>query len=60
MRDLGQLIKANPGKCKVVVQLVSEAEKLAVDLPSKGLAVAISEELIVRLDGIAELSYTLN
>ncbi len=60
VRDLGQLIKANPGKCKVVVQLVSEAEKLAVDLPSKGLAVAISEDLIVRLDGIAELSYTLN
>jgi len=60
VRDLGQLIKANPGKCKVVVQLVSEADKLAVDLPSKGLAVAISEDLIVRLDGIAELSYTLN
>jgi DNA polymerase-3 subunit alpha len=60
VRDLGQLIKANPGKCKLVVQLVSEAEKLAVDLPSKGLAVAINEELVGRLDGIAELNYALN
>ncbi|MCB9183819.1 MAG: DNA polymerase III subunit alpha [Flavobacteriales bacterium] len=60
VKELGMLMKANPGPCKVVVQLVSKEENMAVDLPSKGIAVAISEELVRGLDGIAELSYTLN
>lgn len=60
VRELGTLIKAHPGKCKVVVQLVSDAEKLAVDLPSKGLTIDITEDFINGLDGIAEVTYALN
>lgn len=60
IRELGMLIKANPGSCKVTVQLVSKEENMAVDLPSKGIAVAINDDMVRGLDGIAELSYTLN
>jgi len=59
-KELGQLIKANPGKCKVQVQLVSKAENMAVDLPSKSLSVGITEDLVLALDGLADVSYTLN
>ena len=59
-KELGQLIKANPGKCKVNVQLVSREDNLAVDLPSKSLSVGITEDLVLALDGMAELSYALN
>ncbi len=59
-RELGQLIKAHPGKCKVNLQLVSAAENMAVDLPSKSLSVGITEDLVLALDGMADLSYTLN
>ena len=59
-KELGQLIKANPGKCKVQVQLVSKAENMAVDLPSKTLSVGITEDLVLALDGLADVSYTLN
>ncbi|MBK6832383.1 MAG: DNA polymerase III subunit alpha [Flavobacteriales bacterium] len=60
VRELGLLIKSNPGKCKVNLQLVSQAENMAVDLPSKSLSVGITEELVSGLDGMAEVSYTLN
>ena len=36
-RELGQLLKASPGKCKVNFQLISTAENIAVEAPSKGL-----------------------
>ncbi len=59
-RQLGQLLKAWPGKCKVNVQLVSEQEKMALEAPTKGISVAVSEDLIRSLDGLADVSYTLN
>ena len=60
IRDLGLLIKANPGKCKVNLQLVSQAENMAVDLPSRSLSAGITEDLVSGLDGMAEVSYALN
>ncbi|MBK8498729.1 MAG: DNA polymerase III subunit alpha [Flavobacteriales bacterium] len=60
IHDLGLLIKANPGKCKVNLTLVSQAENMAVDLPSKSLSVGITEELVSALDGMADISYVLN
>ncbi len=59
-RELGQLLKASPGKCKVSIQLVSEQEKMALEAPTKGISVAVSEDLIRSLDGLPEVSYTLN
>ncbi|HRF81386.1 MAG TPA: OB-fold nucleic acid binding domain-containing protein, partial [Flavobacteriales bacterium] len=59
-RELGQLLKASPGKCRVTVQLVSEQEKMALEAPTKGISVAVSEELIRSLDGLTDVSYTLN
>ena len=40
--------------------LVSQAENMAVDLPSRSLMVGITEELVSALDGMAEVSYALN
>ncbi len=59
-RELGQLLKASPGKCRVSIQLVSEQEKMALEAPTKGISVAVSEDLIRSLDGLPEVSYTLN
>jgi DNA polymerase-3 subunit alpha len=59
-RELGQLLKASPGKCKVTFQVISQQENMAVEAPSKGLSVALSEELIRGLDSLAAVSYTLN
>jgi len=59
-RELGDLLKASPGKCKVTIQLVSHQENMMVEAPSKGLSVALNEDLIRGLDGLAEVSYTLN
>ncbi|MEZ4789112.1 MAG: DNA polymerase III subunit alpha [Flavobacteriales bacterium] len=58
--EIGQLLKASPGKCKVNIQLVSEQEKMALEAPAKGPGVAITEELIHALDGLADVSYALN
>jgi DNA polymerase-3 subunit alpha len=60
VRELGQLLKASPGKCKVTFQVISQQENMAVEAPSKGLSVALSEELIRGLDSLAAVSYTLN
>ncbi|MBK7384749.1 MAG: DNA polymerase III subunit alpha [Flavobacteriales bacterium] len=60
VRELGQLLAAHPGKCKVNFQLVSQSENVAVDTPSKRHKVTISEELVNALDGVADVSYTLN
>jgi len=59
-KDLGQLLKASPGSCKVNVQIVSQADNLAVEAPSKGFSVAVTEELVRGLDGMAEVKWTLN
>jgi DNA polymerase-3 subunit alpha len=59
-RELGQLLKASPGKCRVNFQIVSPVENMAIEAPSKGLSVAVSEELIRSLDALADVSYTLN
>jgi len=58
--ELGQLLRTSPGKCKVTVQLVSQQEKMALDAPSKGLSVGLTEEFIRTLDTLADVSYTLN
>ncbi|MBL7951784.1 MAG: DNA polymerase III subunit alpha [Flavobacteriales bacterium] len=59
-RELGQLLKASPGKCKVTVQLVSAQENMALEAASKGFSVGLTEDLIRSLDGLADVSYTLN
>jgi len=59
-RELGQLIKASPGKCKVVFSVKSHEENIMVEAPSKGLTVAVTEQLVRALDGLADVSYTLN
>ena len=59
-RELGRLLTAHPGKCKVNLQLVSSADNMAVDAPSKTLSVNLTEELVRGLDSITDVSYTLN
>lgn len=59
-KDLGQLLKASPGKCAVNVQIVSKADDLAVEVPSKGYSVSVTEELVRGLDGLAEVKWSLN
>ncbi len=59
-REIGELLKASPGKCKVNIQLVSELEKMALEAPTKGPGVAITEDLIRSLDSLTDVSYTLN
>jgi DNA polymerase-3 subunit alpha len=59
-KELGQLLQASPGTCKVNVQVVSHAENLAVEVPSKGLTVAVTEELVRGLDGMAQVKWSLN
>jgi DNA polymerase-3 subunit alpha len=58
--ELGQLLKSNPGTCKVNVQIVSRVDNLSLEAPSKGLSVAVSDELLRGLAGLADVSYTLN
>lgn len=59
-RDLGRLLRSSPGLCKVNVQVVSAAENMAIDAPSKGIGVAITEELIRGIEALGEVTYTLN
>ncbi|MCC6401902.1 MAG: DNA polymerase III subunit alpha, partial [Flavobacteriales bacterium] len=59
-RELGALLKRSPGKCRVNFQIVSHQENLAIEAPSKGLSVAVSEELIRALEGLGDVAYTLN
>ncbi|HRH36726.1 MAG TPA: DNA polymerase III subunit alpha [Flavobacteriales bacterium] len=60
IQELGGLIKNSPGKSKVNVHLVSTAENMAVEAASKSFNVGITEELMLALDGLADVSYTLN
>lgn len=59
-KDLGQLLKNNPGTCKVNVQIVSAADKLAMEAPSRGYSVTVTEALVHGLDGLAEVKWSLN
>ena len=59
-KELGELLKASPGQCKVNVVLVSEAEKLKVESASKSFNVTVTEELVRGLEGLAEVKWSLN
>jgi len=59
-RELSRILKAYPGKCRVNVQLISQGENLAMEVPSKGLLVAVSEELVRGLDNLTEVKWGLN
>jgi DNA polymerase-3 subunit alpha len=59
-KDLGQLLKASPGNCKVNVQIVSQADELKLEAPSKSYSVSVTEELVRGLDGLADVKWSLN
>ena len=59
-QELGTLLKASPGKCKVDLHVVSKHENIAIDAPSKSLTVTVTEELVRGLDGITEVEWGLN
>jgi DNA polymerase-3 subunit alpha len=59
-KDLGMLLKASPGNCKVNVQIVSQADELKLEAPSKSYSVAVTEELVRGLDGLADVKWSLN
>ena len=59
-RELGELLKASPGKSKVNFQIFSQAEGMALEAPSKSLSVNLTEEVIRGLDGMPEVEYSLN
>ena len=58
--ELSRLLKTNPGKCSVNVQLVSNTHNAAMEANSKSLNVSLTEDLVRGLDGLAELKWTLN
>lgn len=58
--ELGGLLKASPGKCRVQVTLTSEAEHIALDAPSKAFSVAVSEELVRGIEALPDVSYSLS
>ena len=58
-RELAALLKEHPGKCKVNVSLFSAAENVTVDVPAKGASVAVSEGLMLRLEGMADVEVKL-
>ncbi|MBL8002135.1 MAG: DNA polymerase III subunit alpha, partial [Flavobacteriales bacterium] len=59
-RDLGRLLRSSPGLCKVNVQVVSTTQNMAIEAPSKGIGVAITEDLIRGIEALGEVTYTLN
>jgi hypothetical protein len=44
----------------VTFQIVSPVENMAFEAASKGMSVAVSEDLIRSLDALGEVTYTLN
>ena len=56
---LTSTLKKNPGTCQLKLALTSTEEHFSVELPSKGLNVGVSEELINALEQIPEVSYAL-
>ncbi len=59
-KELGEILKASPGKCKVSFQIFSNAEGMALEAPSKSLSVTLTEDVIRGLDGLPEVSYSLS
>lgn len=58
--QLTTTLKASPGKCRLKFSLVSNEEHITVELPSKGIAVGLNEELIHALDQIPDVTYSLS
>ncbi len=58
--ELGHLLKSSPGNCKVNILLVCQAEDLSLEASSKKITVGLTEELIHGLDGISDISWSLN
>lgn len=58
-RELADLLRANPGKCKVTVAIYSAAENLSVEAASKGIGISVTEALTQRLDAMADVVWTL-
>ncbi|HEX2616175.1 MAG TPA: OB-fold nucleic acid binding domain-containing protein, partial [Flavobacteriales bacterium] len=57
--ELSELLKANPGKCRVTIALYSAAENIAVEAASKALNVSVTEHLTQGLDALADVEWTL-
>lgn len=58
--ELANLLKANPGNCKVIIQLMSLSENVGVEATTKGLNVVVNEELVRGLNGLTEVKWSLN
>jgi len=60
-RELNELLRAAPGKCKLRLTLFSNDahDPLTVDLPSKYPGVVVSEDLMERLAAIADVEVRL-
>ncbi len=58
--ELEALLKASPGKCKVLVQLINLSEGVSVEASTTGLNVVVSEELVRGLDGLTNVKWSLN
>ena len=58
--ELGQLLQASPGKCKVNFVLTSPSTNTTVEAAGKAHTVALTEELVRGLDGLMGLKWTLN
>ncbi|MEZ4755838.1 MAG: DNA polymerase III subunit alpha [Flavobacteriales bacterium] len=60
IRELGRLLTATPGKCKVNLILNSATTNTKLETSSKQLQVALTEELVRGLDGLPEVKWSLN
>ena len=58
-RELADLLKEHPGKCKVNLSLYSTAESVSVDLTAKAATIGVSEELMNRLAAMADVDARL-
>ena len=59
-RELAAILNTYPGKCKVMVALMDQAENVHVELPSKTHRVNLTSGLINRLDLLSGLNWTLS
>ncbi|MFT3885166.1 MAG: hypothetical protein QM724_06980 [Flavobacteriales bacterium] len=57
--ELAELLKTNPGKCKVNITLYSAAENLVVEAASKAMNVSVTDQLTQGLDALAEVEWAL-
>ena len=58
-RELGQIMKASPGKCKVVFNLKSREENIMIEAPSKAFNVAVTEQLVRALDSLTDVEVSV-